>query len=145
VSLDGTNAAPLTVSVTTTARAMAAPQFGAPRAPHRPGLPLQVWLVALAVLAAGAAVGACPEAIGGRRCRVPAERPIGSRRPAGRRPIRASLLAATLLAVLLWAACGGGGSPPPSQTGTPAGAYALTLTATSGSLSRSTTLTLQVN
>lgn len=55
------------------------------------------------------------------------------------------VLAATLLAVLLWAACGGGGSPPPSQTGTPAGAYALTLTATSGSLSRSGTLTLQVN
>ena len=142
VSLDGTNAAPFTV--TTTARAMAAPQFGAQRASHQPGLPLRLWLVALAVLAAGAAVGACPEAIGDRRSRVPAERPIGSRRPAGRRPIGASLLAATLLAVLLWAACGGG-NPPPAQTGTPAGTYTLTLTATSGSVSRSTTLTLQVN
>lgn len=148
VRLDGTNAAPFTVTVT--ARAMAAPQFGAQRAPHQPdpdthgGLPLRLWLVALAVLAAGTAVGACPEAIGDRRCRVPAERPIGSRRPAGRRPIRASLRAAMALVIVLWAACGGG-SPPPSQTGTPSGTYTLTLTATSGSVSRSTTLTLQVN
>ena len=57
-------------------------------------------------------------------------------------------LAATLLAVLLWAACGGGGgggSPPPQDRGTPAGTYTLTLTATAGGVSKTSSLTLKVN
>jgi len=54
-------------------------------------------------------------------------------------------LAATMLAVLLWAACGGGGGNNPPATGTPAGTYNLTLTATAGGVSRTSALTLKVN
>ena len=58
-------------------------------------------------------------------------------------------LAATVFIVLLWAACGGGGgggSNPPPPTGTPAGSYTITVTATSGGLPRSSfILTLTVN
>lgn len=52
-----------------------------------------------------------------------------------------------LFALLLAAGCGGGGSaiPIPNQgSGTPAGTYAVTVTATSGGFSRSTTATLLV-
>jgi len=51
---------------------------------------------------------------------------------------------AFLLLVALWTACGGGGLHVLSG-GTPAGTYALTVTATSGGVSRSTTLILKVN
>jgi len=123
VSLDGTNAALFTVKVTTTARAMAGPQ------PHgRPGargrrliLPLIVLLFGLAVFATSAAP---------RRWKVCAG------------------LASSLVLVALWASCGGGGgggAPPPPQTGTPAGTYSLTVTATASGVSHSTTLTLKVN
>jgi len=43
--------------------------------------------------------------------------------------------------------CGGGSSytPPPPPTGTPANTYIITVTATSGTLTHNTTLTLVVN
>jgi Beta-propeller repeat/Abnormal spindle-like microcephaly-assoc'd, ASPM-SPD-2-Hydin len=47
--------------------------------------------------------------------------------------------------VLLVAAGCGGGSPAGVPAGTPAGAYQITVTATSGTLSHTTTLSLQVN
>ena len=137
VNLDGTNAAPFTVTVTTTRRAMAVPKVGGLRSDRskRPPLPptgrhgdltLRLWLLALAMLAAGAAIS-------GRRSRM----------------IRASLLrgalAGTLLGALLWAACGGDGQPPPTQSGTPAGTYTLTVTATASGRSHTTDLTLKVN
>jgi hypothetical protein len=63
-------------------------------------------------------------------------------------------LSAPIAGVLLFLAlqivgCGGGGStgpppPPPPPTGTPAGTYMVTVTATSGNLSHNTTLTLVV-
>ncbi len=53
-------------------------------------------------------------------------------------------LAATMLLVLLWAACGGG-PPPPQDRGTPAGTYNLTLTATAGGVSKTTSLKVTVN
>lgn len=47
--------------------------------------------------------------------------------------------------VLLVAAGCGGGSPAGVPAGTPAGAYQITVTAASGTLSHTTTLSLQVN
>jgi hypothetical protein len=59
---------------------------------------------------------------------------------------RALPLAAVLACVVFLASCGGGGStpPPPPPNGTPPGTYMLTVTATSGSLTHSTTVTLIV-
>jgi hypothetical protein len=61
-----------------------------------------------------------------------------------------------MLAMLLWASCGGGGGsmiPQSGTNGTPAGTYSLTITgtyssatgATPGTLANSTTVTLKVN
>jgi hypothetical protein len=53
-----------------------------------------------------------------------------------------------LLVLLQMGGCGGGGRstppPPPPVTGTQAGTYTITLTATSGSLTHATNLTLIV-
>ena len=51
-------------------------------------------------------------------------------------------LAAVLLAITFWTACGSGASP--SSGGTPPGTYMLTVTGASGSLSHSTTVSLTV-
>ena len=160
VNLDGTNAAPFTVTVTTTARAMA-PSFGGQRPPlqgplsRHLGLPIVMWLVAL--LAAAIIDGRW--LLVGERFALPRE-PAGLPYPPGtdrrysrpvpwegsrRRLAAASLVAASLLLALLWTACGGGAPAPAPQTGTPAGTYALTITATSGTASKTTTLTLKVN
>jgi len=55
-------------------------------------------------------------------------------------------LAAVLTCVVFLASCGGGGPPPPPPPsgGTPPGTYTLKVTASSGSLTRSTTVTLIV-
>lgn len=73
---------------------------------------------------------------------------LASLRLAGSRRRATVLLTATLFAALLWTACGGGGggggtTPPPK--GTPAGDYNITITATSGSLSKQIVLKLHVN
>ena len=66
-----------------------------------------------------------------------------------RRPIGPSLLAATLLLVLAWSACGGGGGGGGGRPGTPPGTYQLTVggisTSGSASLQHQVALTLKVN
>jgi hypothetical protein len=69
-------------------------------------------------------------------------------------PLRWAILSAALLAMLVWASCGGGGTGMNFNSGgTPAGRYTLTITgtyssstsATPGTLTNGTTLTLRVN
>ncbi len=117
LTLDGSTPADVAVSVGTTARSMA-PPVGPPGSMGRLATPWLLWLLALLMLT-GLSLAA-------------------RRRAAG-------ALAMALLAVALWSACGGGdGVTPLPQTGTPAGTYPITVTATSGSLSRSTALSLTV-
>ena len=130
---DGTNAATATVTITTTARGTGAPRFvpSPPPLGRYTALPLRVLMGALlALLAALTALWA----LGERRLNLS--------------PVRWPPLGVGLMFLLLWAACGGGGGgggPPPPKPGTPAGTYTLTVTATSGGVSHTTSLTLKVN
>lgn len=120
LSLDGTHAANVAVSVTTTARSMTPVSWQPqPPAPNRyPISHLAIWLLALAALAS--------LALRRRRATV--------------------ALASVLFMVVLWTACGGGSSSTstPVVNGTPAGTYSLSVTATSSGVSHSTDLTLIV-
>jgi pimeloyl-ACP methyl ester carboxylesterase len=127
VTLNGTDTAKPTVTVTTTAASQAAPgrRFFPPGTARPPAF---AWFAWLFLLLASASLAA-----------------------ARRRRIRFSpaLLAATALLLLTLAACGGGSSANTSNAGTPAGTYTLTLTGTytgsSGTMTRTTTATLTVN
>jgi hypothetical protein len=133
VTLDGMNAANVTVTVTTTAPSLAGPQSGGQRPPLQGpplgkyrGLPLQMWLLALVMLASLAAIHRTKPGL----------------------KLAPPLLASALMVMLLWLACGGGGGGAPApapQTGTPAGIYTLTITGTAAGVSRTTSLTLKVN
>jgi len=59
--------------------------------------------------------------------------------------LRAGGLAVILLCLFAAAGCGGGKSSTTGAAGTPAGTSMITVTATSGTLSHSTTITLTVN
>jgi hypothetical protein len=123
VNLDGTNPAPFTVNVTTKARSLAGPRPDnlPPMNRRQHDVPLVVLMLGLITLIA---------------------------RDAPRRRKAYLGLTVSLLLAGLWVSCGGGGgggAPPPPQTGTPAGTYSLTITATASGVSRSTTLTLKVN
>jgi hypothetical protein len=131
VALNGSNLAHARVTVTTTARSMGAPGTGWPVLPPGirgwVGLPWLLWIVALTMLA-GLLVG--------RRRRAW----VG--------------IAAALLWVVVWTACGGGGGFVGSgASGTPPGTYLLKVTGTytaapsevSGALTHDTTLGLKVN
>ncbi|MFB3920470.1 MAG: beta strand repeat-containing protein [Terriglobia bacterium] len=127
VSLDGVNPATVTVTVSTTARAVTTP---GPASRHSPpgigtfsGFRPQMLLL-LALLAGMISAGAVS-----RRLR---HSPL--------------VLAAVLIMALLWAACGGEtASVPPGDVGTPAGTYNITITATSATSVHTTTLALKVN
>jgi len=121
LTLGGAGPASATVTVATTARGFAVPRLRLqpPTSRERFGLPLLLWLLTFALAARGV-------------------------RGAQTRAWRA--VALTCLLVLLWTACGGsGGIAPAPPGGTPSGAYTLTLTATVGTVTRSATVTLQVN
>ena len=120
-SMDGTNVATTTVSVATTARSTALPPDKFPFAPPSPRqvLPIFIaWLLVVLIL---------------HKLK---------RRERARRLLSA---AAVLVLLALCNSCGSGmGSSPPPTEGTPAEAYTITMTGTSGSLSHSASFQLVV-
>jgi hypothetical protein len=127
VTLDGTDVAKPTVTVTTTARSLAGPtrRLLPPGGMGPLAIPWVAWLLVLATLSSLAAIR--------------------------RRRVRFSLavLAATVLLLISWVACGGGSTPAITTTGTPAGTYTLTVSGTytgsSGNLTNSAKTSLTVN
>jgi sugar lactone lactonase YvrE len=130
----GAAPAPVSVTVSTTARGMLAPQ-SEPATRMQPPvalqmLPLSVLAVLLLIITLLAAT----------------QSPAGRLRFA-RVALSACLVLMPIIAATLIGGCGGGSSstPPPPVTGTPAGTYMITVTATSGSATPATTqLTLIV-
>ncbi|MBI4166957.1 MAG: SBBP repeat-containing protein [Acidobacteria bacterium] len=122
IRLDGSNSALVKVTISTTARATAPVSLHQPRGP---ALPLAIVCLLAALLAS--------------QC--------SSKRMA---PLRLTLRIACIMTLLLnVAACGGGGGglssrPPATPQGTPAGTYALTMTATCGTVSKSSPISLVV-
>jgi trimeric autotransporter adhesin len=124
---------PVTVTVSTTARGMLAPQSEPATRMQPPAaiqmLPLSVLAVLLLILTL---LGAT-------------QSPTGRLRLA-RVALSACLVLMPIAAATLLVGCGGGSSSttPPPVTGTPAGTYTITVTATSGSTTAPTQLTLIV-
>lgn len=137
VMLDGVNPADIAVSVATTACSLAAPRglLLPPKAGRYTGLVLQLsWMLALVALSM---LGLRPGVH------------IGAGRTLTSQITRmAAPLAAAMLCVLPWAACGGGGGgavPPPPRTCTRVGTYTVTVSATADAVRRSIDLSLKVN
>jgi sugar lactone lactonase YvrE len=130
----GTPAA-VSVTVATTARGMLAPQ-SEPTTRTQP--PAAIQMLPLSVLAALLLIVTLLAAT---------QTPAGRLRVA-RVALSACLVLMPIMAATLLGGCGGGGSsstpPPPPAAGTPAGTYTVTVTATSGSTTASTQLTLIV-
>ncbi len=137
VTLSGSGAVKFSVRVTTSA-----PTLAAPREPGPPGPPPVGLWAALLGLGALAWFLARGTSLGKHRI------PDPLRTPGYNRPRYVLALGAVLLAVTLWASCGGGGggaNTKASSPGTPTGSYALLVSGTSGSTSHSLDLTLKVN
>lgn len=128
VTLNGIDYAAPTLQVATSALSLIAPPGGPPTNRRWP-LMVGLGLLALAGILLLKAV----------REKGEATAPL-------RRWARVASLAAAFLMLMLWASCGGGVThlPAPANYGTPPGTYTLTVTATAGSLSNSTTVQLTV-
>jgi hypothetical protein len=144
VTLDGSSLAQAKLQVTTTARATAGPGGHFHWPPRGQVRLLVLGLFAAALLALGAKKG--------RRVREPVRATWAV--TAGLRTAPMVALVATLLVMLLWAACGGGGgSLSFNSGGTPAGTYTLTVSGTytnttgtgPSTLTNTTTVDLKVN
>lgn len=123
ITPDGTDTpSDVTLSVVTQSRAAAPPMFSPFKAPPLTAPQTYLpWLAAWLMLAATIL------------------------KMAGRNRRTLLLLAATLLAAFAWTSCGGGGGgTTPAPKGTPAGTYTITATATSGSITKTTTVSLTV-
>jgi hypothetical protein len=117
VTPDGTNPSTATVSVTTAARVLVPPASGPSGPAPRTPMHWLPWIFAALLMAS--------VSLSGRR--------------------RALLvLGVMMLFVLLWSACAGGGEVGVPR-GTPAGTYNLTITAVSGSTTKTTAVSLTVN
>jgi len=124
--------APVTVTVSTTARGLLVPQ-SQPATRMQPPSAIQMLRISvLAMLLMMATLLAMTQSPAGR-LRV------------ARAALSTCLVLMPLVAATLLVGCGGGGSStPPPATGTPAGTYTVVVTATSGSQSAKTNLTLIV-
>jgi hypothetical protein len=134
VALTANTPAAVTVTVSTTARGMLAPQ-SEPATRMQPPVALQ--MLPLSVLAMLLLIVTLLAAT---------QSPAGRLRLA-RVALSACLVLMPIVAATLIGGCGGGSSstpPPPPVTGTPAGSYTITVTATSGSTTATTQLTLVV-
>jgi hypothetical protein len=135
VALTANTPAPVAVTVSTTARGMMAPQ-SEPATRMQPPVALQ--MLPLSVLAMLLLIVTLLAAT---------QSPAGRLRFA-RVALSACLVLMPIVAATLLVGCGGGSSstppPPPPVTGTPAGTYPITVTATSGSTTATTQLTLVV-
>jgi hypothetical protein len=114
-----------TVSVTTTAPSLVVPRAPTPRVP--PLGPFTVEMLLLSVIALYLRSLNRTKAFCARRIAY------------------LSPIFILVLSTIVIAGCGGGGSSTPKDPGTPKGAHALTVTATSNGVSHSLTLTLNVN
>jgi hypothetical protein len=107
-----------TLTVTTTARSSGLVPGKFPRVPNLPATPRGILVIALA------AVGLALLAKHSRAKKL--------------------LRPAALSAALLCAGCGGGSNTPPPVTGTPAGNYTVTITATQGAQTATTSVVITV-
>lgn len=118
VTPDGTNPVEAVMTVTTTARVMAPPAPGPGDFFPRHGLRWAPWLAVLMAMAMLAAA---------------------------RRKRTALLLAALMAIMVFWTACGAGGTTVNVPSGTPAGSYSITITATSGGTTQNSAVSLTVD
>lgn len=119
-NLNGTTPVNFSVTVTTTSRAFLLPGIPNPIPGPTPTALLVLWASATSLLLA-----------------------VLARRKRG---YRAAFASAGMALMLLIAACGGGTPPPPPPPhGTPAGSSTIVVTATSGTVTRTINLTLNVN
>jgi len=154
VSPDGKNPSTAGMTVTTTVRSQVPPRLSPPRWGKPPAFPWLLWLLLIVTINLAAARGGAyialfaMYAVSGthiRRAPPGMSHPRHAARPA--RPWRLwPAFGLLMLLVLAWGACGGGGgmNGGSDPNGTQTGNYTLTISAASGPVTHTTTVTLTV-